>query len=98
MRGLVVAAGIAMLPLSVHAGAIERACLQSGRDGANRAVCGCIQQAADLTLSRRDQNRAAKVFRNPEQAQQIRQSARARDAEFWERYSAFGDTAEAFCG
>jgi hypothetical protein len=81
----------------VSAGQIQRACLQSDRAQGNRALCGCIQQAADLTLSNRDQSRAAKLFRDPDKAQELRQSGRRGDEEFWLRYRSFGETAEAFC-
>lgn len=79
------------------AGPIETACRQSGRSGANGELCACIQGAADMTLSPRDQNRAAKFFANPHEAQEVRQSSRRSDEAFWQRYRAFGDTAEAFC-
>jgi hypothetical protein len=85
------------LPGAVAAGTIERACLGSERAAGNRALCGCIQNAADLTLSTRDQRRAADFFRDPHRAQETRQSARRSDEIFWERYSRFGETAEAFC-
>jgi len=55
------AAAAAFLPLMssiAAAGPIERACMASDR-GASRALCGCIQQAADMTLSGGDQKRAA---------------------------------------
>ncbi len=82
---------------AVEAGAIQRACLQSDRAQGNRALCSCIQQAADRTLSRRDQSRAAKFFRDPHEAQEVRQSNRSDDEAFWLRYKSFGETAEAFC-
>ena len=80
-----------------HAELIERACLGSDRSGGNRALCGCIQDAADMTLSGQDQRLAASFFANPDRAQQIRQSDRRSDEVFWRRYRAFGETAEAFC-
>lgn len=82
---------------AAHAGPIERACLSSDRPGISRAVCGCIQQAADLTLSTRDQKMAANFFRDPHKAQEMRTSDRRSDTEFWERYRSFGETAETFC-
>jgi len=81
-----------------HAGPIEQACRASGRAGATPQLCGCIQQAANHTLSRSEQRRAAKFFRDPHEAQEVRQSKRPRDSAFWQRYRAFGETAEAFCG
>lgn len=78
------------------AGPIDSACLKSGRN-ANRALCGCIQQVADQTLSRTDQRKAAKFFKDPHKAQEVRQSDRASDEAFWRRYKNFGATAEAYC-
>ena len=80
------------------AGLIERACLKSDRKAANRALCGCIQQVADATLSRTDQRLAAKFFRDPHMAQEIRQSDRAAHEVFWKRYKQFGETAQGYCG
>lgn len=85
---------LATLPAS--AGPIERACLQGLRPG-SPAMCGCIQDAADLVLSHSEQRRAAKFFRDPHQAQVVRQSDRRRDEEFWQRYVRFGDTAAVYC-
>ncbi|RVT85580.1 hypothetical protein DXV76_07445 [Rhodobacteraceae bacterium CCMM004] len=89
---LVATAGVA------QAGVIERACLKSDRKAANRALCGCIQQVADVTLDRRDQRLAAKFFRDPHQAQVIRQSDRRNHEIFWKKYRTFGRTAETYCG
>ncbi len=98
MRKLILAAALAALPAPMAlAGPIERACNASG-GAANPRLCTCIQQAADLTLTGRDQTRAAKFLRDPHQAQEIRQSGRRSDEAFWQRYRAFGETAEAFCG
>lgn len=81
----------------VNAETIERACLRSDRPQVTRSLCGCIQDAANLTLSTRDQKRAAVFFKDPHKAQQIRQSDRQSDEAFWKRYRNFGQTAEAFC-
>jgi hypothetical protein len=78
------------------AGPIERACLSSDRGG-SRALCGCIQQAADMTLSGGDQRRAAKFFKDPEAAHSTWVSQSASDDAFWTRYKSFGQTAEAYC-
>ncbi|RMH44396.1 MAG: hypothetical protein D6688_08010 [Alphaproteobacteria bacterium] len=91
------AAAAAMAPSMVAAGSIEKACLKSGRPAASRALCGCIQDAADLTLSRSDQAKAARFFRDPDAAMKVRQSSSGAEERFWERYRAFGDTAVAFC-
>ena len=78
------------------AGPIERACMASDRGG-NRSLCGCIQQAADMTLSGGDQRRAAKFFKDPEAAHATWVSQSKSDDAFWDRYKSFGRTAEAYC-
>lgn len=80
------------------AGPIETACLRSERSGGNRAVCGCIQQVADMTLTGSDQRLAARFFSDPDRAQEIRQSDRRSHEAFWQRYRNFGETAEVYCG
>ena len=79
------------------AGPIESACLRSDRKAANRTLCGCIQQVADMTLRGGDQRRAAAFFRDPDKAQQVKMSKRNNDDAFWDRYRAFGEQAEAYC-
>jgi hypothetical protein len=79
------------------AGPIGNACNASPRSKGDRALCDCIQQAADRTLSRAEQRRAARFFKDPDEAQQVRASKTDRDNEFWDRYRAFGDMAEAYC-
>ncbi|MGB3281153.1 MAG: hypothetical protein WBA92_18380 [Pseudorhodobacter sp.] len=85
------------LPISAAAGPIESACLKSDRQASNRALCGCIQQVADMTLKSGEQRRAAKFFKDPDQAQKVRMSKRDSDNEFWARYKNFGETASAYC-
>jgi len=92
-----VALGLPFTMQIASAGPIERACLGSDRKAANRATCGCIQQVADMTLSGADQRRAAKFFADPDRAQETRVSKSDRDNEFWARYKAFGQQAEAYC-
>ncbi len=70
MKKSVVIAALAafVLPISASisvAGPIERACLNSNQKAANRAVCSCIQQVADMTLRGADQRKAAKVLHQP---------------------------------
>ncbi|WP_050527628.1 hypothetical protein [Pseudorhodobacter aquimaris] len=86
------------LPAAAMAGPIESACLKSDRKQANRAVCGCIQQVADMTLKGGDQRKAARFFTDPDQAQKVRMSKSDRDNEFWARYKNFGETAAVYCG
>jgi hypothetical protein len=98
MKIILIVAGLMAASASAGiAGPIEKACLQSDRGAANRAVCGCIQQVADLTLRGADQRKAAKFFTDPHKAQVVRQSASKSDNEFWMRYKNFGETAEAYC-
>lgn len=85
------------LPMTAVAGPIENACLRSDRQQASRALCGCIQQVADMTLRGSDQRKAASFFKDPEQAQKVRMSKRDSDNEFWARYTNFSETAQAFC-
>ncbi|MGL4238834.1 hypothetical protein [Tabrizicola sp.] len=99
MRPILFAAVAAILPMisgAALAGPIERACMASDRGG-NRSLCGCIQQAADMTLSGGDQRRAAKFFKDPEAAHSTWTSQSASDDAFWDRYKNFGATAEASC-
>lgn len=88
---------MAMGSTAAFAGAISSACEKANRKGASRALCGCIQQVADQSLSRSDQRRAAKFFKDPHQAQEIRQSDNRSDEAFWLRYKDFGERAGALC-
>lgn len=98
MKSLSLMAALAVLlpATSALAGPIERACMASDRGG-NRALCGCIQQAANATLTGSDQRRAAKFFRDPDAAHATWISQTKADDAFWERYKSFGQTAEAYC-
>lgn len=96
---MLLAAAAAFFPVMSSvavAGPIERACMASDRGG-NRSLCGCIQQAADMTLSGGDQRRAAKFFKDPEAAHATWISQSKSDDAFWDRYKSFGQTAEAYC-
>jgi hypothetical protein len=99
MKSFTLAAVLAVcLPAGLAiAGPIERACMASERGSGKRALCGCIQQAADATLSGSDQRRAAKFFKDPDNAHATWVSQSASDDAFWERYKSFGATAEAYC-
>ena len=100
MKSILFAAALASSCLVVSgaasAGPIERACMASDRGG-NRTLCGCIQQAADMTLSGGDQRRAAKFFKDPEAAHATWTSQSKADDAFWDRYKSFGQTAQAYC-
>jgi hypothetical protein len=80
------------------AGPIEGACNRSHRKASSRQLCGCIQQVADQTLRGSDQRRAASFFKDPEKANKTWQSKSNADDAFWDRYKAFGEQAEAYCG
>lgn len=95
------AAALIATPLtapSLYAGTIERACLKSSRKGVTRASCLCIQQVADAKLTRSDQKQAAKFFKDPQLAQDTRQSSNPSKERFWLRYKEFGQVAAEHCG
>lgn len=79
-------------------GEIGQACMSGGRSAANAALCSCVQQAANQSLSGADQRRAATFFEEPQLAQDTRQSDRPQDEAFWLRYRAFSERATAMCG
>ncbi len=78
-------------------GPIKSACLSSGRRAANRQICGCIQAAADQTLSGADQRRGASFFGDPARAHAVRLSDTPRDDAFWDRWRSFGRAADQLC-
>ncbi|HHS89043.1 MAG TPA: hypothetical protein ENJ26_01590 [Rhodobacteraceae bacterium] len=94
---LALAVLVASAPL-VQAQQIENACLRSDRDAKSRALCGCIQQAADLTLTKPDQRLAASFYRDIDKLQEIRGSRRSTHVQFWRRYMQYVEAARAFCG
>lgn len=98
MNRLMIAAAAVVLtaPLAL-AGPIDSACVRSERGARNAPLCGCIQQVADMTLSRADQRRAARLFSDADEAQTIRMSKTDNDNAFWARYKNFASTAEAYC-
>lgn len=98
MKAFFIAAALAALPAMASAGPIERACNASDRPAANRSLCGCIQNVADATLQRREQRQAAKFFRDPQRAQDTRQSDNKGKERFWKRYRAFTNAATRSCG
>jgi len=103
MKHIIFAALIAVITLPTtapvaHAGGkIQRACMKSDRPAASRRLCRCIQDAADLMLSGQDQTLAAKFFKDPQMAQDVRQADDSRKEAFWKRYKEFGSTAKAYC-
>lgn len=97
MKSVATAVILCLICGPVWAKQITAACLKSDRGQRAPGLCACIQDAADLTLTSRDQRLAASFFANPDRAQEVRQSNRRRDEEFWERYENFGQMAETFC-
>lgn len=97
MRPVLSAAIFLALASTAEAGVIEKACLSSERAMGNRALCGCIQDAANHTLTAGDQRLATTFFKDPDRAQKIRVSKRSSHSVFWERYEIFGEFAEAVC-
>ena len=78
-------------------GDISSACLAANRSAANPALCSCVQQVANQSLSTSDQTRAASFFADPQLAQDTRQSDSWSDERFWVRYRAFTDLATEIC-
>ncbi len=91
------AAALSWVAPVAEAGVISRACMQSNRTAATPALCGCIQQVANATLTRTERKKASKFFSDPHMAQEVRQSDRSRDEVFWKRYRAFGERARMTC-
>ncbi len=83
--------------IPVASGPIASACLSAARRSASRTRCGCIQAAANRSLSGGDQRRGAAFFAEPHRAQETRQSDRPRDEAFWTRWKAFSNGAERLC-
>ena len=78
-------------------GPIKSACLASDRKVRSDRLCGCIQAVADRNLSRSEQRRAIRFYDDPQSAQDIRQSDRTRDKQFWKAYSNYGKEASRIC-
>lgn len=97
MIAMLIALAVPVIPAPAKAGPIETACLGSGRAAATRALCSCIDRVASETLTRSDQRQAARFFRDPQRAQDVRMSKSERDNAFWQRYRTFTANAEARC-
>ena len=95
--GFIAGSIICIYASAVSADTVGRACISSDRAKSNTRLCKCIQSAADATLTRREQERAAKLFLDPEQSQDLKMSNRRSDEKFWDRYQEFGELAKAFC-
>ena len=77
---------------------IERACNASDRRAANPALCSCIQRVADQMLTASDQRKAARFFRDPQRAQEVRKSDTPADDAFWGRWRNYARSAADICG
>lgn len=80
-----------------NSGPIASACLRSDRRAASRALCGCVQQVAHASLSGADQSKAATFYRDPQLAQDIRQSDNPANESFWQRYKGYVADARRYC-
>lgn len=85
-------------PTPTMAGPISNACMKSDRKAKSRKLCSCMQAVANQELSRRDQKLAASFFKDPQKAQDIRQSDKHSNEQFWKRYKKFGATFSRSCG
>ena len=79
-------------------GDVGKACVAADRKSASTRLCSCVQQAANQTLSRSEQRRAATFFEEPHLAQETRQSDNSSNERFWNRYKKFSATAKRMCG
>jgi hypothetical protein len=95
-KGLALTGFMTILATSATAGPVGSACLDSGR-GASRPLCACIGNVADMTLSGPDQKLAARLFSDPDKAEEIRVSDSNRHKSFWSRYQSFAATAGSLC-
>lgn len=78
-------------------GPIATACLIHDRRGTSTARCGCVQAAANLTLSQAQQQRSSRFFNEPELLQAIKLSDTPENERFWAVWAAFAETAEELC-
>ncbi len=84
-------------PIRAASGVIASACSGSERGAGKGTLCNCIQGVANTSLSGSDQRLAAKFFRDPHHAQEIRQSDNPQHEVFWKRYKAFAADSERYC-
>lgn len=78
-------------------GPLATACNIHNRRTANAEQCGCIQAAANLTLSQAEQQRAVRFFSEPELLQSVKLSDTPENERFWYRWARFAETAERMC-
>lgn len=82
---------------AIAGGSVERACLRADRASASRSLCSCIQDVADSMLTRSERSKVAKFFKDPHKSQTTRQSDRAADERFWQKYKRFGQQVRSYC-
>jgi hypothetical protein len=78
-------------------GPISAACKSAGRKQATRSRCGCVQAVANQSLSRSEQIRGAAFFKDPQKAQDLRQSGGSANERFWKKWKAYGQEAARIC-
>ena len=88
---------VCLQSIPASAGVIDRACRKSDRPASSQ-LCSCIQQVAEVSLSRSEQKRVAKWFSDQHQAQEVRMSDKRSDERLWQRYKIFGERAQQYCG
>jgi hypothetical protein len=92
-----------MQPVSLNgavqfaSGPIHTACTRQGRRGASSARCGCVQAAANLTLTPGEQRIGARYFEDPELLQKMKLSDTPQNERFWDTWARFAETAETLC-
>ncbi len=92
-----VLATVPLMTAPADAGWISDACLRANRDAASKEVCTCIDEVAQISLTRAERKKVSKFFRDPHKTQIIRASDRRSDKKFWERYQTFGARARQIC-
>jgi hypothetical protein len=78
-------------------GPIQTACKSNKRTATTSARCGCIQAAANLTLTADEQRRGARYFYDPEELQRMKLSDSFANERLWDRWERFAETAESMC-
>jgi hypothetical protein len=78
-------------------GPIYTACKTAGRKQASRTRCGCIQAVANRSLNRSDQIRGAGFFKDPQNAQDTRQSDNPASERFWKKWKSYSADSARLC-
>ncbi len=84
-------------PAPFAAGPIQSACKANHRTRASSARCGCVQAAANMTLSADQQRQGVRFFDDPEVLQRMKLSDSVANERFWDSWARFAETAEAIC-